>query len=246
MDSSHSILHADEVSRAYGDGPMTWALRGGDFRVEPGEFVAIVGASGSGKSPLLNLIGALDRPTGGRIYIDGKDTSRLNDDALAVLRGRTIGFIFQFHHLLSEFTLLENALVPLWISDGRAAPEDVRWVRELFCRVGLEDRMDSRPTQISGGEQQRAAIVRALARRPKLILADEPTGNLDTRNGTMVLQLLTEIREQFGIAFALVTHDERFANKAQRIVAMEDGRIVADYQPGCVEEEARSAAGLAS
>ncbi len=241
MDRTHPVIDAECLSKGYGDGVVTWALRGVDFRVHPGEFVAVVGASGSGKSTLLNLIGALDRPTSGRILIDGRDTSALDEPGLAALRGDTIGFIFQFHYLLGEFTILENALMPLWIRKGNPEPEDLRWVYELFGRVGLEDRLRCRPTQLSGGQQQRAAIVRALAARPKLILADEPTGNLDSRNGTIVFDLVRDLNAQFGIAFVLVTHDDRFAKKADRIVAMEDGRIVADYNTEEVDQQAQSA-----
>jgi ABC-type lipoprotein export system ATPase subunit len=236
-------VQAVEVSKSYGSGVKTWALRGVDFRIDAGEFVAIVGASGSGKSTLLNLVGALDRASSGRIFIDGIDTCRLDDPALAAVRGDTIGFVFQFHYLLSEFTVLENALMPLWIRKGRPNPEDTRWVKELLARVGLQDRLKSRPGELSGGQQQRVAIVRALANRPKLILADEPTGNLDSQNGSIVFDLLTELNEELGTAFMLVTHDDRLAQKAQRIVAMGDGQIVADYEVQSVESEALTAAG---
>ena len=240
MDNTYPVIDAVGLSKGYGDGVITWALRGVDFRVHSGEFVAVVGASGSGKSTLLNLVGALDRPTAGRICIDGRDTSALDEPALAALRGDTIGFIFQFHYLLSEFTILENALMPLWIRKGAAEPGDLEWVNELFRRVGLEERTGCRPTQLSGGQQQRAAIVRALAGRPKLILADEPTGNLDSHNGALVFDLVRELNSQFGIAFVLVTHDDRFAKQADRIVAMEDGHIVADYSTDEVDQEVES------
>lgn len=233
--ANEPIVQGIEVSKTYGSGVKTWALRGVDFRIDAGEFVAIVGASGSGKSTLLNLMGALDRASSGRIFIDGIDTSRLDDPALAAIRGDTIGFVFQFHYLLSEFTVLENALMPLWIRKGRPKPEDMCWVKELLGRVGLQDRLKSRPGELSGGQQQRVAIVRALANRPKLILADEPTGNLDSQNGSIVFDLLTELNEELGTAFMLVTHDDRLAQKAQRIVAMADGQIVADYQVEAVE-----------
>ena len=222
------VVQAVDVRKRYNGGVGTWALRGVDFSVAPGEFVALIGASGSGKSTLLNMIGALDRPTSGQVLIDGRNTSRMDDDGLAAIRGDTLGFIFQFHHLLSEFTVLENALMPLRIRRAAATREDRRWVEWLLHRVGLTDKMHCRPRQLSGGQQQRAAIVRALANRPKVVLADEPTGNLDTRNGGMVFDLLRELNSQLGIGFVLVTHDDRLAREAERIVAVEDGRIVAD------------------
>jgi ABC-type lipoprotein export system ATPase subunit len=157
-----------------------------------------------------------------------------------VLRSQTIGFIFQFHYLLNEFSIFENALMPLNISKGGASSSDVKWVRKLFDKVGLTNQMHRRPGQLSGGQQQRAAIVRALANRPKLILADEPTGNLDSQNGNLVFDLLTDINSELGMAFVLVTHDDRLAQRADRIVSMEDGRIVADYVPMDVERGADS------
>lgn len=241
MANSGPVVRAVEVSKSYGGEVKTWALRGVDFTIEAGEFVAIIGASGSGKSTLLNVVGALDRPSSGRIFIDGFDTSTLPDPGLAAVRGDAIGFVFQFHYLLAEFTVLENVLMPLWIRGGRATREQTDWVNGLLHRVGLGDKLKRRPGELSGGQQQRAAIVRALANRPKLILADEPTGNLDSQNGAMVFDMLTELNEELGIAFMLVTHDDRLAQKAQRIVAMGDGMIVADYQVGLVETEVLAA-----
>ena len=238
MADNRAIVQAIEVSKTYGEGVKTWALRGVDFRIGAGEFVAIVGASGSGKSTLLNVVGALDRPSSGRILIDGVDTSNLDDAGLAAVRGDAIGFVFQFHYLLAEFSIIENALMPLWISKEAPTSEQVDWVKELLNRVGLGDRLKSRPGELSGGQQQRAAIVRALANKPKLILADEPTGNLDSQNGAMVFDLLTDLNREFGTAFMLVTHDDRLAQRAHRIVAMGDGMIVADYQVDEVEAEA--------
>lgn len=225
MGSPHPIIVTNEISKGYGGGVVTWALRGINFRVEPGEFVAIVGASGSGKSTLLNMIGLLDTPTSGRISIDGVVTSGLDEMGMAALRGDTIGFVFQYHYLMNEFSILENALMPIRIRNGVVASDDMKWVNRLFKRVGLEHRTDAKPYQLSGGQQQRAAIVRALANRPQLILADEPTGNLDSQNGALVFDLLTEINAKLGVAFVLVTHDDRLAERAQRIVTMEDGQI---------------------
>lgn len=235
------IIETVNISKIYGNGVGTWALRGVNFRVEPGEFVAVVGASGSGKSTLLNVIGALDRPTSGHVCIGGCNTSQLGEEGLAALRGNTIGFIFQFHNLLNEFTVLENALMPLSIRRGGPSSDDTQWVKGLLARVGLKDRINHRPTQLSGGQQQRCAIVRALANRPRLILADEPTGNLDSRNGAAVFELLRELNRQLRTAFVLVTHDDRMAQEAERIVAMEDGHIVADYRAAEVQREVEAA-----
>lgn len=240
MARSFPIVETVDVAKSYGGGVVTWALRGVDLTVEGGEFVAIVGASGSGKSTLLNLLGALDTPSSGQIFVAGRETSQLDEAGLAALRGDTIGFIFQFHYLLSEFSVLENALMPLSIRRGGASKEDTDWVKQLLERVGLAHRMHHRPNQLSGGQQQRVAIVRALANRPMLILADEPTGNLDSQNGALVFDLLTELNFQMGTAFILVTHDDRLAQRAQRIVAMEDGQIVADYKVDALAEETKA------
>lgn len=234
------VVQTIDIAKQYSGGIGTWALRGVDFAVAPGEFVSIVGASGSGKSTLLNMIGALDKPTSGAVYIDGQNTSYLDEQGLAGLRGDTLGFIFQFHHLLNEFSLLENALMPLSIRKGYTVKNDRDWVEWLMCRVGLKDKMHSRPRQLSGGQQQRGAIVRALANKPKVVLADEPTGNLDTRNSGIVMDLLRELNQQLKIGFVLVTHDSYLAKRAQRIVIVEDGRLVADYDTEKAENESRA------
>ena len=231
------VIETIDITKTYGEDIVTWALRGVSFRVEQSEFIAIVGASGSGKSTLLNMIGALDQPTSGKVLIDGIDTTDLDENGLAAIRGNTLGFIFQFHYLLNEFNVLENAMMPLELRRGGATKDDICWVKDLLCKVGLGDKMKNRPGQLSGGQQQRAAIVRAQANRPKLILADEPTGNLDTQNGELVFDMLREINSEFGIAFVLVTHDDKLAEEAERIVAVEDGQIEADYRVDAVERE---------
>ena len=239
MDNNTPILQTVDIKKTYGEDVITWALRGVNLTVEQGEFAAIVGASGSGKSTLLNMIGALDKPTSGYVLIDGTNTSELSEAGLAALRGDTIGFIFQFHYLLNEFSVLENALMPLDLRKGGAGREEIEWVKELLCKVGLKDRMKNRPAQLSGGQQQRAAIVRALANRPKLILADEPPGNLDSENGALVFDMLREINSEYGIAFVLVTHDDRLAEEAERIISVGDGQIVADFKVDDVERECK-------
>jgi lipoprotein-releasing system ATP-binding protein len=200
-------------------------LHGIDMEARAGEFIAIIGQSGSGKSTLLNILGALDTPTAGTVRIDGADIATLTPDGLAELRGRTVGFVFQFHHLLDEFTCLENALMPVTIRKGAPEKGDVEYALRLLARVGLESQVDKRPNRMSGGQQQRCAIVRALANRPKVVLADEPTGNLDSRSGAEVFTLMREIARETGVAFLMVTHDERLAGAADRILRIEDGRM---------------------
>jgi len=200
-------------------------LHGIDMRVTAGEFVAVLGQSGSGKSTLLNCLGALDRPTSGRVMIAGEDLARLDDDELADLRNSQVGFIFQSHYLQDEFTCLENALMPVAIRKGEPDDGDVERVSDLLRRVGLGHRLRNLPGQLSGGEQQRTAIVRALANQPRLVLADEPTGNLDSRSGEKVFQVMREINEETGVAFIMVTHDDRLAAQADRILRIEDGLL---------------------
>jgi ABC-type lipoprotein export system ATPase subunit len=191
----------------------------------PGEFVALLGQSGSGKSTLLNILGALDRPSEGEVIVAGQDLNTASDEALAELRNTRLGFVFQFHYLLDEFTCLENALMPLLIRPGGPGEEDVARVRGLLERVGLGERLDNLPGQLSGGEQQRTAIIRALTVIPSLVLADEPTGNLDSVSGRQVFTLMREMNRESGVTFLMVTHDERLADEADRILRIQDGRL---------------------
>ncbi len=200
-------------------------LHGINMTASRGEFVAIVGQSGSGKSTLLNILGALDTPTGGEAWIDGVNIAGLDSDGLADLRSEKVGFVFQFHHLLDEFTCLENALMPVAIRKGEPDKEDTAYARRLLTRVGLESQMNKRPARMSGGQQQRNAIVRALTNHPRVVLADEPTGNLDSRSGQEVFTLMREIARETGVAFLMVTHDERLAGAADRVLRIEDGII---------------------
>jgi lipoprotein-releasing system ATP-binding protein len=208
-------------------------LHGIDMRVYAGEFVAIVGQSGSGKSTLLNILGALDRPTGGEVWIAGVNIATLDDDGLAELRSDTIGFVFQLHYLLDEFTCLENALMPIMIRHGSPTRPERERVIALLRRVGLGGQLHQTPDTMSGGQNQRCAIVRALANRPRLVLADEPTGNLDTHSSQEVFALLREMNRETGVAVIMVTHDERLARAADRILQIEDGWMTeldtADY-----------------
>ena len=199
-------------------------LKGIDLSVERGRFVALVGPSGVGKSTLLHLLGALDRPTGGAVYFDGVELGRLGDGALAAFRNRRVGFVFQFHYLLPEFTALENVMMPALI--GRRDPGPAREAAlGLLRQVGLEERAAHRPGELSGGEQQRVAIARALVAGPQALLADEPTGNLDSKTAEQVFDLLRGLNLERGLTVIMATHNERLAARADRVLAMRDGRI---------------------
>jgi len=200
-------------------------LKGIDFRVKAGEFVAIIGQSGSGKSTLLNILGALDQPTSGLVSIQGVDISKLDSDGLAQLRNDKIGFVFQFHHLLAEFTCLENAVMPILISQGKVSKEETERTLKLLERVGVGHVAAKKANQISGGQQQRVAVIRALARQPALVLADEPTGNLDSVSSKEVFALMREMTREQNVTFMMVTHEERLAQQADRIFTIEDGLV---------------------
>jgi lipoprotein-releasing system ATP-binding protein len=207
---------------------VTPVLHGVDLVLGRGEFTALIGPSGSGKSTLLNLVGLLDRPTGGTVAIDGVETGALDERALTRTRGRTVGFVFQFHHLLPEFSALENVMLPMMADRGRLEPSMAECAGHLLRQVGLEPQIHRRPSQLSGGQQQRVAIARALAMSPRLVLADEPTGNLDTHSADEVFALLRTFNRKAGVTFLVVTHDPRLAERCDRIVEIVDGRIVSD------------------
>src|SRR6202790_2429606 len=202
-------------------------LRGIDFQVAAGQFVAIMGASGSGKSTLLGLLAGLDSPTSGRIVVDGVDITGLQEDALALVRGRKIGFVFQSYQLIPTLTAEENVLLPHELAGGDITPGIAR-ARQLLDSVGLSDRLDHYPIQLSGGEQQRVALARAFMMKPPILMADEPTGNLDSVNGALVLDLLISLNEREGTTLVLVTHDPALATRADRIVTLRDGVVVGD------------------
>jgi lipoprotein-releasing system ATP-binding protein len=219
------VIETHGLQKTYFGKVAVPVLFGIDLCIRPSEFVAIMGQSGSGKSTLLNILGALDVPTGGTVLINGVDISTLDDDALATLRSDDIGFIFQFHHLLDEYTCLENVLLPLIIRYGSVSEAERARVLGLLERVGLGHRLENHPDALSGGENQRCAIVRALANAPRIVLADEPTGNLDSRSGQDVFALMREMNREIGVAFVMVTHDDRLAQAADRILLIEDGHI---------------------
>jgi lipoprotein-releasing system ATP-binding protein len=222
-------LEARQVRKDYVSGEVvTPVLHGLDLVLEKGEFTALVGPSGSGKSTLLNLAGLLDRPTAGTVAIDGTVTGGLDERALTRYRGRAVGFVFQFHHLLPEFSALENVMLPMMADRGRLEPSMAECATHLLKEVGLEAQLGRRPSQLSGGQQQRVAVARALAMAPKLVLADEPTGNLDTHSADEIFALLRRFNRRAGVTFLVVTHDPRLAERCDRIVELVDGRIVSD------------------
>ncbi|MBL6975731.1 MAG: ABC transporter ATP-binding protein [Deltaproteobacteria bacterium] len=216
-------MQASGLKRSFHKGGrVIEVLRGLDLDVEPGEMVAIVGKSGVGKSTLLHILGTLDRPDGGQVVAMGKDVFSLAERELAAFRNRHIGFVFQFHHLLPEFTALENIMIPAIIA-GLPRREAQEMAETLLSEVGLQDRGDHRQAELSGGEQQRVALSRALAMRPKLILADEPTGNLDETTSEEVHNLFTELNQRFEVAFVVATHNLKLADRMGRILRLEDG-----------------------
>jgi len=229
------ILEATGITKTIDTGThRVEILRGVDLELPAGQFVAIMGASGSGKSTLLGLLAGLDTPTAGKVIIDGVDITGLNEDKLALVRGRKIGFVFQSYQLIPTLTAEENVLLPYELSGGDVAAGMTR-ARELLTNVGLADRMDHYPVQLSGGEQQRVALARAFMCKPPILMADEPTGNLDSVNGAHVLDLLISLNQREGTTLVLVTHDRALASRADRIVTLSDGQVVADeMQPAGV------------
>ena len=219
-----TILQTRDLKKYYGDGDtQVKALDGVDLSVEQGEFVAIVGTSGSGKSTLLHMLGGLDRPTSGTVTVDGKDIFALKDEALTIFRRRKIGFVFQSYNLVPVLSVWENIVLPVDL-DGRKVDE--AYVEEVIATLGLEKKLQNLPNQLSGGQQQRVAIARALATKPAILLADEPTGNLDSRTSQDVLGLMKVTGQKFAQTMVMITHNEEIAQMADRIVRIEDGRIV--------------------
>lgn len=216
------ILSAKNIQKSYGKLPI---LKGVDLEVDKGEIVSIVGASGAGKSTLLHIIGTLDRPDTGNLHINNTNINALNEKALSAFRNEHIGFVFQFHHLLPEFTALENICIPSFIK-GTSKSKAEKKAFELLELLGLQDRANHKPTELSGGEQQRVSVARALINNPSIILADEPSGNLDTENAASLHSLFFNLRDTIGQTFIIVTHNENLANISDRIINIKDGHII--------------------
>lgn len=216
------MLQAEGLEKKFG---KVSVLKGVDIQINKGEIVSIVGSSGAGKSTLLHILGTLDKPDAGTISLNDTRVDKLKSKALASFRNRQIGFIFQFHHLLPEFSALENVSIPGWLA-GRQKADVLRNAASLLDRLGLSNRKEHKPGQLSGGEQQRVAVARALINNPSIVLADEPTGNLDSTNARELHELFLNLRETFGQTFLIVTHNEELANMADRILHMKDGKIL--------------------
>ena len=221
--NKEAVIQCQNVGKTYDDGSLkVEVLRNIDFQVASGEGIGIIGASGSGKSTLLHILGGLDKPTSGEVKIQGQGLNSLSQVAIGQLRNRHLGFVYQFHHLLPEFSALENVMMPLLVA-RKSRAEAQAGAAEILEKVGLGSRMTHRPGELSGGERQRAAIARALVTKPDCLLADEPTGNLDRKNATHALEMMLELKRELGTALIVVTHDEQLAKRFDRVLTMDDG-----------------------
>jgi lipoprotein-releasing system ATP-binding protein len=224
MTDGSPIIELKNLTKVYKNGVEFRALDNANLIIKKGEFVAIVGPSGSGKSTLMHLIGLLDTPSSGTLLIDGNDVTKMSDKERSGMRNRMLGFVFQYHHLLPDFTALENVMMPLLIA-GKSRNEAKDIAETLLKEVGLEDRMDHRPGELSGGQNQRVAVARALSCSPAIVLGDEPTGNLDTKAGDLIYELLRKLNKEHNQTFIVVTHNEDLAGKADRVIRIVDGKI---------------------
>jgi putative ABC transport system ATP-binding protein len=241
-DADATLISVQNLEKIYAmEGAPVHALRGVSLEIKRGEFVSVVGPSGSGKSTFMHILGCLDTPTSGKYLLDGKDVSRLSDDQLSMIRNRQIGFVFQGFNLLARTSALENVELPLlYVADGRVSPaERRRRARAALAAVGLADREDHHPSQLSGGQQQRVAIARALLNDPAILLADEPTGNLDSRTSLEVMDIFQRLKDERGITIVLITHEPQVAEYGSRIIRFKDGQVVSD-QPNASRRAAAS------
>jgi len=241
-DEDATLISVQNLEKIYAmEGAPVHALRGVSLEIKRGEFVSVVGPSGSGKSTFMHILGCLDTPTSGKYLLDGKDVSRLSDDQLSMIRNRQIGFVFQGFNLLARTSALENVELPLlYVADGRVSPaERRRRARAALAAVGLADREDHHPSQLSGGQQQRVAIARALLNDPPILLADEPTGNLDSRTSLEVMDIFQRLKDERGITIVLITHEPQVAEYGSRIIRFKDGQVVSD-QPNASRRAAAS------
>jgi lipoprotein-releasing system ATP-binding protein len=225
-----NIIELKNIDKIYGSTIKTQVLTNINLGFQSGSFNSIIGQSGSGKSTLLNILGTLDKPTQGKVVLNGKDVSKMKNRELAALRNQTIGFVFQFHYLLPEFTALQNILLPSRILNGKVTPDARKRALELIEFVGLTAVKDNPSGKMSGGQQQRTAIARALINNPQIILADEPTGNLDSDSAEQIYRLMRDINKKFGTTFVIITHDQQIAQKTDRIVEIKDGKILLDLR----------------
>jgi lipoprotein-releasing system ATP-binding protein len=226
MTEESPIIELKSLTKIYKNGMEFRALDNANLKIKKGEFVAIVGPSGSGKSTLMHLIGLLDTPSSGTLLIDKNNVTNMSDKERSEIRNRMLGFVFQYHHLLPDFTALENVMMPLLIA-GKKRKEAQEIAEKLLKEVGLEDRMDHKPGELSGGQNQRVAIARALSCSPAIVLGDEPTGNLDTKTGDMIYELLRQLNKEYNQTFIVVTHNDDMALKADRVIRLVDGKITA-------------------
>ncbi len=226
--SSEALIKLVGIEKSFKDaGTEVHVIRGLDFIVNPGDYIAIKGTSGAGKSTFLHILGLLDKPNSGEVYFSGKNVTHCSDKQLSKIRNHKIGFVFQFHHLMPDFNALENVLMPKMI-EGRLSSADKKKAKEILDRVGLSERMKHLPSQLSGGERQRVAMARALIQQPKLLLADEPSGNLDEENTESLHQLFSELHRETGVSIVVVTHDPTLYNKAHQRCVMQEGLIVSE------------------
>lgn len=230
FDDGRSVLRLEGLRKSYNSGQTNEieVLHGVDLIIGAHDFAALVGPSGSGKSTLLNMLGLLDAPTSGELYLLGRPTAQMSDAERTALRGAQLGFVFQFHHLIQAFTSVENVLMPLMLTKGKPSPKDREHAIDLLAEVGLGDYVNVKPSELSGGQQQRVAIARALVASPALLLADEPTGNLDTKTAATVFELFRRFNKTFNCAVLVVTHDSRLSASCDRSITLVDGRIVSD------------------